>query len=276
MRNKPLLAMLLSSLTLLTGCGTYLPCTNVGYMSIRPIEVIDENLNPIEDASIAIYSIIDNSGNFDVIVQNLTDDVLTIDQTKSFFISPSKQSISYYDPTVRTNSNTTATTSGSGKTFNLGGIANAFGVGGVAGALMKATNVSVSNSITNESTYTEVVADLPQVSIGPRGKMAMSKSFKIDWNATANNFVSATPETSPITFSVCITYSFDDGVTFDRIIGEYYCNSKFNQPVIKRQTNDAVRKIIQTKPNATLEPWFIFTNSRSHGIYNLNTFIKYQ
>lgn len=161
MRIKLLWVSPLFSIIVLTGCTSYNPCIQVGYISLRSTEVMDENVNPIEDASIAIYSIIDEKGNFDVIVQNLTNDVLTIDQTKSFFINPSKQFVSYYDPKIRTQSNTTATTSGTGKNFNLGGNANAFGIRGVAGALMNATNVNTSSSITNKSTYTEVVADLP-------------------------------------------------------------------------------------------------------------------
>ncbi len=237
---------------------------------------MDEHENPIEDASIAIYSVISVSGDFDVIVQNLTDDVLTIDQTKSFFINPAKQSISYFDPTIRIHSKSTSTTSGSGKTFNLGGLANAFGIGGIAGSLLNATTIGKSNSTTNESVYTEVVANLPQVSIGPRGKMALSKTFKIDWSDSPT-FINATPDASPVTFSVCITYSFDDGVTYDRIISDFYCNSKLYESVANRRTNDAVRKIIQNKPNATLEPWFMLYSNRSyHGIYNLSTFIKYQ
>lgn len=275
MINKTLAGALLCCLLLASGCSTYNPCTGVGYMSIRPTELVDESVTPIEDASIAIYSVISADGSFDVIVQNLTDDVLTIDQTKSFFINPSKQSKSYYDPTVRTHTSTNFTTTGSGKTFNLGGIANAFGIGGVAGSLMKATTVGQSSAVTNGSTYTEVVADLPQVSIGPRGKMALSKTFDIGLNSVPT-FISATPETSPITFSVCITYSFDDGETYDKIVSDFYCNSNIWAPVENRRTNDAVRRIIELKPNATLEPWFKFTSSRSFGINNLNSFINYQ
>ncbi|MCM1451200.1 MAG: hypothetical protein NC102_02995 [Clostridium sp.] len=245
---------------------------------------MDQSENPIEDASIAIYSIVDEDGNFDVLVQNLTDDVLTIDQTKSFFVTPTKESKSYFDPTVRTTSNTTSTASENGRTFNLGGLANVLGIGGVAGTLMNATSLGQSNTIMNGTTYTEVVADLPKVSIGPRGRMAMSKTFKINLD-DSGQMLNATPEDSQITFSVCITYSFDDGETYDRIVADFYCNSNILELVTNRKTNEAVRRILQKKPNATLEPWFKFESGRvrgfwsefeNDGVYNLGTFIKYQ
>lgn len=268
------LIILLISIFLFGSCGSYNPCTKLYYKSIRPTVVPDEERFPIDEASIAVYTVIRSDDKVDIIVQNLTDDILTIDQTKSFFISNSKKSHVFYDPTIGITTNSSSTTTGSGKTFNLGGIANAFGIGGVAGSLMRATTLGSSSSDTNVSTYTEVVADLPQVSIGPRGQMAINKTFNIG----SPNFytTSATPENSPQTFSVVISYSFD-AKNFDTIVSDFYCNSNMNIDVYGRKTSEAVRQLIQSKPNATVEPWFnIYTDRSWDKIKNYSTFINYK
>lgn len=264
---------------LLTGCSTYRPCTQIDYLSIRPTIAVSESSIP-EDASIIVYTILKPSGDVDVVVENLTDDVLTIDQTKSFFINNSGTSIAYYDPTVRTSSNTVSSQSSRGGAFNMGGLASAFGIGGIAGTLLNATTIGGSNSSGNSSTYTTVVADLPQVSIGPRGKMALSKTFKIDF--PYSNYLEADPQNSPLKFAVSLNYSFDSGKTWEKITNNFYSNSHFKVDVYNRQTNDAIRKLIATKPNATLEPWFIISSNRGDYTYErdriLNTpmFINYQ
>lgn len=260
---------------MLSSCVTrYNPNTGVTYRSLRPTVIIDESKNPIEDASIAVYTIFDTYGNLNVVVQNLTDDILTIDQTKSFVETPDKQSLPYYDSTIRTHTSSSSVSQGKGMSFNLGGIANVLGVGGVGGALMSSINVGGSASSTVGSTYTEVLADMPQVSIGPRGKMAMSKNF--NFGLPSGNFASATPETSPYTFSVIISYSFDNGKSFDTITSDFYSSGAMYQNVYKGHTNEAVREILSKKPNATLEPWYMIQNSRSIGIANCPTFINYQ
>ena len=167
---------------MLSSCASsYNPCKALDYISIRPTIVIDESTNPIDNASIAVYSVYDVNGDFNVVVQNLTDDILTIDQTKSFVIMPDKQSKPYYDPTIRSHTTSSSVSHGNGISLNLGGIANVIGVNGVGKSVLSSLNVSGSQSATSASTYTEILADQPQVSIGPRGKMAMSKTFNIGY-----------------------------------------------------------------------------------------------
>lgn len=260
---------------ILSSCVTsYKPNKVVSYSSLRPTIIMDESKNPIENASIAVYNYLHESGHLCVIVQNLTDDILTIDQTKSFVVTPSKESKPFYDSTIRTHSTSSATSTGSGMSFNLGGIANVFGMGGLGGSLMSSVNVGTSKSSTTGSTDTKISADLPQVTIGPRGKMTMSKIFEI--GLPTGNFASATPETSPYTFSVIISYSFNDGKSYDTIISDFYSSGAMERTVHKSQTNNAIRDIITAKPNATLEPWFILLNSRSNGIKRCPSFINYQ
>lgn len=214
-----------------------------------------------------LTSLSDN-GDVNVIVRNLTDDILTIDQTKTFFINSNGRSTAYYDPTVRTTSNTTTSGATKGGSINLGGIASAFGIGGIAGTLMSATNIGGSTSAGISNTYTEVVADLPQVSIGPRGEMALSKTFTLEKsNRLSNNFISADYNTSPLKFTISIKYSTDNGETWDMITSNFYCNSYLTINCPERQTNEAIRNLIRTKPNATLEPWFNIYSNRGFGYY---------
>ena len=254
--------------------SSYNPCRSITYTSLRPTIILDEETNPIEEASIAIYSIFDYSGNLYVVVQNLTDDILTIDQTKSFVVMPDKQSKPYYDSTIRTQSSTSSISQSNGMSFNLGNIANVIGIGGVGKSLLSSMNIGGSQSSSSGTTYTEILADMPQVSIGPRGKMAMSKTFNL--GIPNANFISATPETSPFTFSVIISYSFDNGNTYDLIRNDFYCNASIIESVYNGNTNDAIRSLISTKPNATLESWYMLRNSRSTGLGKCSTFINYQ
>ena len=73
--------------------------------------------------------VIDTDGSINAVVKNLTTEILTIDQTKSFFIDTNGTSTSYYDPTVTTTSNSSYSSETEGAAFNLGGIANGLGSG---------------------------------------------------------------------------------------------------------------------------------------------------
>lgn len=254
-------AFLSVGLIVLSGCSNYNPCVGIEYMSVRPT-VIKNPSTHADDAEIIIYGILNNEREFDVVVENLTDDILTIDQTRSFFID-NGDSKAYYDPTVKTTSSTTTTGSSKGGAFNLGGIANAFGIGGIAGALMGATTLGGGKSQSSSNTYTEVVADMPQVSIGPRGRMAMSKTFNLNFSSLPD-FNVATPDESPRRFSVSINYSFDNGESWNTIVGDYFVNSHFNIPVKERQTNAAVRSLMKQKPNAIMEPWYILKSKHDN------------
>lgn len=276
-KPKPPWLLFATLLLLISGsCTTlYWPCRSIEYYSIRPTVVKDISSKDL-DAEIVVYTVINEKGDFDVVVENLTDDILTIDQTKSFFINRGK-STAYYDPTVRTTSNTTTTGNSSGKAFNLGGIANAFGIGGIAGSLMRATTLGGSKSESNSSTYTEVVADMPQVSIGPRGRMYMSKTFNLDLT-DSSSFIwdSSLPEESKHLFSVSINYSFDNGDSWNTIVNDYFVNSHLLIIVDNQKTNEAVRSLIYKKPNAPIEPWYLLKSDRGFGYCSNSTFINYQ
>ena len=88
---------------LFTACGSSggLQTTNVAYVSVKTRHMQPTTSSPIPDnAKIAVAYSISQNGEFTAIVYNRTSEIMTIDQTKSFFVGPNGKSISYYDPTV--------------------------------------------------------------------------------------------------------------------------------------------------------------------------------
>lgn len=69
---------------------------------------------------------------------------------------------------------------------------------------------------------------------------------------------------------MCISYSTDGGQTFDKLVTEFYANSKIIIPVEKHgMVNDALRQIYQLKPDAINENlWLLNFNSSLNNGYN--------
>lgn len=129
--SKSLLAIgaLLSSVT---SCTVYKrPATGaVSYQSVRTTNTVNGTPTIPADAKIACVYSFDEDGNLTVFVQNLTSEIMTIDQTKSFFIGSNGMSQSYYDPTVTMSSTTESSSSTRGGSVNLGAVAGVLGIGG--------------------------------------------------------------------------------------------------------------------------------------------------
>ncbi len=104
---------------------------------------------------------------------------MTIDQTRSFFINSDGASTSYYDPNVKSTSETRFSSQTNGVSFGMGTLANAFGIGGIAGSLLGGLGLNSSSTSGNALTSTTYFKDLPQVTLGPKSHGAMSKEFKI-------------------------------------------------------------------------------------------------
>lgn len=92
----------------------------------------------------------------------------------------------------------------------------------------------------------------------------MSKTFRISGigisslNGRAVNQPSLTKDQSYCRFSVCISYSIDGGQTFDKLVTDFYANSKVVVPVVKHgQVNNALRQIYEQKPDAINEYWWL-------------------
>jgi hypothetical protein len=261
---------------LLCGCsGEKLVVGKVAYQSIRT--EFDQDFKIPQDANIAVGYVIGIDGKINVVVRNLTSEIMTIDQTKSFFVDTDGSSTSYYDPTVTTKSSTSFTSGTEGAAFNLGGLAQALGVGGVLGTLAQATTVSGSETAGSSNTTTTYLRDMPEVSIGPRGSGAMSKIYKVTGIGGFSNSSTVTTSlwtksTSPLQFSVCISYRIGNDGAWEKLITNFYVNTQMVVDVKNGAVNDAFRLIYTNKPDALSEHAFFFqiTNNlvSSSGIYD--------
>ena len=260
----------------LASCGsTQLSTNSVGYQSVRTTHAQPTQTSPIpDDAKIAVAYTIGVNGTLTVVVYNRTSEIMTIDQTKSFFVNSDGKSVSYYDPTVRTTSVTDMSSVTKGGSVNLGSIAGAFGIGGALGQIANGINLGGSGTNGTAETSTTYVADLPQVSLAPHSNGAMSKTFHItgigvsSLRGSAVNQPSLTKEQSYCRFSVCISYSIDGGQNFDKIVTDFYANSKVVVPVTQNgRVNDALRQVYQLKQDAINENWWLlkFNNNISIG-----------
>lgn len=257
-------------------CGsTKLSTNSVGYQSVRTTHAQPSQTSPVpDDAKIAVAYSIGGDGALTAVVYNRTSEIMTIDQTRSFFVNSDGKSVSYYDPTIRTTSVTDMSSVTKGGSVNLGSIAGALGIGGAIGQLANGINLGGSGTSGTAETSTTYVADLPQVSLAPHSNGAMSKTFHVtglgasSLGGSAVNLPLLTKEQSYCRFSVCISYSTDGGQTFDKLVTDFYANSKIVVPVVKHgQVNNALRQIYEQKLDAINEYWWLlnFDYNRSMG-----------
>lgn len=252
-------------LFLITGCtsGTLLVNT-VAYQSLRTDFAQPKSIP--NDAKIAVEYFFNSKGEMQPVVFNLTSEVMILDQTKSFLIMPNGTSISYYDPTVHVTTTGTYDSKTNGASLNLGGITSALGIGGVLGSLASSINVGSSNTSGLHQQNTVTVTDQPQVFIGPKGRVAMSKAYTIDGIGFPAIFSFVQPtskidvshDASTVKFSVCVTYSVDNGATFDKLVTNLYLSSDISVPVNNRKVSDAFNRIYELKPDALVENMYMF------------------
>lgn len=269
--SKLLLALFGLAGTLLASCSSSkLTVSHVGYQSVRttfrqPTEIPD-------DAEILVVYGITEDGKIIPIVNNRTSEIMILDQTMSFFVNTDGQSTSYYDPTVRTTTSTDISSGTTGASVNLGAIGGALGIGGTLGGILNGINVGGSETSGSSISNTTILADQPRISLAPKSKGALSKSFTIS-GLGAEAIKSATgiehnltPNNATLKFSVCISYSIDGGNTFKKIVSDFYVNNRIIIPVAsKGKVNDSLRNLFSTKPDAMDEPWWIlhFSNNVS-------------
>lgn len=255
--------ILLTAIALCLSMASCTPVRNVSrisYQSIRTTFAQPDKEHPIpEEAEIVLMYDISDKGDINVIVYNKTDEIMTIDQTKSFFVSSNGKSQSYFDPVVKTISQTNISTTTGGVSVNLGSVAKSLGVGGAAGTLLSGVNVG--GSTTGGTSVTEVtqVADQPTVDIAPKSYAAMSKTFnepKIGRDVTSTK-LEMTEKDSHCKFSFCITYSVDGGDNYKKLVTDFYSNSRIVVPVSKNEElNNTLREIYKMKPDAIYEPFW--------------------
>lgn len=246
---------------LLCSCSTKnLLISGVNYQSIRT-----EFAQPSEipsDAKIAVEFFFNYDGEMQPVVYNLTDEVMTIDQTKSFVIMPDGQSVSYYDPNTYSSTEGSFSSQTNSSTLNLGAVTSALGIGGPLGTL--AGGISVGNSDTNGSYSQNTVTriDQPKVNIGPKGRIAMSKAFKINGigrsHFNTESYVDVNSKQSAVRFSVCVSYSVDDSNTFEKLVTNLYVSSNIYEKADMKNVSSAFNNIYKNKPDALVENMFMF------------------
>lgn len=258
-------------LLILSSCSSSnkLLTTKVAYQSIRTKQINEQS----ENSKIAVGYAITEQGKIVVAIKNLTSEIIIIDQTKSFFVNTDGSSISYYDPTIRTTSVTDISSSTDGSSVNLGAIAGALGIGGAIGTLASGINIGGSETSGTSTTTTDYIADTPQVSLGPNGSIVLSKYFQISGvGSNALSYSNAVmPNISlysmPQTFSICISYSIDNGETFEKIVTDFYKNSEIVIPVKEKgRVNESLREIFTLKSDAINEKCWIL-----HFVNNIPT-----
>lgn len=255
--------MLITCLILLSGCSTSgkLMVNSVSYQSLRTDFAQPKSIE--KDAKIAVEYFFNSKGEMQPVIYNLTSEILTVDQTKSFVIMPNGNSVSYYDPTVHTTTTGSYSSSTTGSSFNLGGITSALGIGGPLGALASATSVgsSQTDGIIRQNTVS--ITDQPIVHIGPKGSVAMSKAYSIDgvgWSAkSSGNIIDVPHAEANLKFSVCITYSLDEGVSYNKLVTHFYESSHITVPVDNKKVSKAFYNIYDLKPDALAESMYLFT-----------------
>lgn len=250
----------------MVGCSTAgtLQVSGVSYQSINTKVPQPQKSEAIpESAKIVTMYAIDENGKLAVFVKNLTDEIMIVDQEMSFFIDPSGNSISYFDPTVRTSTTTNFSSGTTGASLNLGAVASAFGIGGPLGALMGGVNVGGSSTSGGSQANTVIIADQKRINIGPRGGAALSKTYSIP--GVGKNSVSPTAfstsmtyKESPTRFSVCVSYSLDGGESFEKLVTDFYVSSNIYVPVSAQgKENEAMRMLLSSKSDMLSQPWYL-------------------
>lgn len=261
-------------MALLSSCTSgKLLVSGVGYQSLRTEFAQPEKIP--STAKIAVEYFFNQDGEVQPIVYNLTSEILTLDQTKSFIIMPDGRSVSYYDPNVYTQTEGSFHSTTTGSSFNLGSIAGAVGVGGPIGQILDGINVGKSSTdgIIRQNTVSRT--DQPSVNIGPNGSIAMSKAYKIDgigqYMRLVSQVLDVKRDQSPLKFSICVTYSFDDGKTYDKLVTNFYVGTNLYETVSNKKISDAFNKIYAKKPDALVEPLYIFSlpNNISKQTYDI-------
>lgn len=263
-----LLLCVAAMVVFMTSCKTPQEVYHVAYQSVRTTFRQPDESHPIPDeAEIILTYRLSADGALTVLVKNNTDEIMMIDQTNSFFVNSDGSSTSYYDPTVYTKTTSDISSSTRGVSVNAGSVANALGAGSGLTSLLSGVNVGGSNTGGQITTNVTQVADLPVVSVAPRGTVVMSKKFNVHGidKSYVGEFipvtnVDMTPTNSSCRFSVCISYSTDGGENYDKLKTDMYVNSEvFARVQDDSRINDAVSEIYKTKTDAIYEPlWFMY------------------
>lgn len=243
-------------------CSTQkLQIKGVNYQSVRtsfarPTEIP-------KDASIAVEYYFDDQGKVQPVVYNLTDGIMIIDQSKSFLVNTDGTSISYYDPNVYSSTTGDFSSSTSGMSFNLGAVTNALGIGGALGALANGATTHYGNTQGSYSSKSVTIQDQKQINIGPKGVVALGKQYnvkKVGWSGINYNncYVDVSHNNSPIKFTISVSYSLDDGNTFEMLTTNFYVNSSISVRSNNNKVSKSINSVYAQKNDALAEYLYMF------------------
>lgn len=277
--------MLLVTLAVMSSCKSikYVEATGVAYQSIKsatPVTEVPDN------AKIIVYCNVDAKGTIDVTVKNNTDKVMTIDRGMTYFQDGENNSIPYYNPTIVVNTQSTTVGETNGANVNLGSVASAVGIGGAVGKALNGINVGGASGSSTTNTSTTYIIDQERIRIAPHNTASLGRSFSI--TGIGQSFLSRTVQSayqdvnnvfthkqSYASCNICVSYSFDDGQSFETITTDIYADVLVvNKVWNKGKVNEALRKLYATKPDAIYEPWFLLhfeSNSNHHNRYFTNS-----
>lgn len=264
---KKFILLLGASVLVFSSCTT-LKTNSIHYQSIRKVYAYDD----IENSNIMVATVLSAEGELTIGISNRSDKIMTIDMTRSFVITTYGESFSFYDPTIKVESTTVSTSKSQGNSVNLGAVAGALGIGGKVGTLMNGVNVSSGNASAVSNTTTTYLSEMPQVSLAPHATGAMPKVYDVDggfysngqyigkrilMTSRNNTYKEYSMEEAP-RFGLVISWSIDDGKTYEKFEQWYYFNADFSVPVIGQgQLNSALRKLMMTKTDCINEQWWI-------------------
>lgn len=264
-------ASLLLLLIVFNACGvTKLKVLSVSYQSIRN-EHTDVNSIIPRDARIVVRHQVSSKGELEVFVQNMTDSIMIIDRTMSFFVNSDGMSTSYYDPNIHTTTTSDMASRTVGATVNLGTVGSALGVNGVAGRILSGVSVGSSSTAATSVSNTIYSVDQPSVAIGPRGQIGMARAFDIEGvgseflkalssqNTTREDIhlTASKADESVAKFSVIISFSTDGGKHFEKISTEYYTDLLMLSNVKRTgKVNSSLRDILH-QPDVLRRGWNI-------------------
>ncbi len=263
--------LLFGAVACLMSCSSVrLAVSNVSYQSIRNAEPPQKLQKESSGLSILVEPQITADGKLYVHLTNMSDSIMLIDKTKSFFVAPSGKSTIYYDSSVNVKTTSSTSGTGNGATVNLGAVGSALGVSGAVGRILSGVNVGGSTSKSNTVSNTTYDVDAPVVSIAPRARITLNRAFEIEGvgisfckmlsrNSGGNDIAQEYGVGDTYAkFGVCISYSTDNGNRYNHIMSNYYANSIIVSHVRRAgSVNQALRKVISSKPDLLYEPWFL-------------------
>lgn len=272
-------------LLMLNACGvapSKLTVSDVSYQCIRSPRKDLAKTVPANARISIIASVSPTTGAVNFYVKNLTSAVMSIDKTKSFYVSgQGGVSQSFYNPNIQVNTTSTTTTRGASGAFDLGAAAAVLGIGGNAGILLSGTTIGTNNSVGTTASTSTYNIDQPIISLAPNSFMQIGESYTLtgvginylkNLNAkqVGKRVVSSEDQGGErlFPFSITITYKIEGDKNYKTFTSSYYVSDVIKVPISGGQTNAALRNILSMKKNATSELWYLFYLSNGDSYSN--------